>query len=61
MLREKPIMGNLHEQSFKQVWQGENYIALRSSSTLPMFAECRQCDDFVGQNRRLAEILEIGD
>jgi hypothetical protein len=51
----------LHEQSFKQVWEGGNYIALRSSSSLPMFAECRQCDDFVGQNRRLAEILEIGD
>jgi radical SAM protein with 4Fe4S-binding SPASM domain len=59
MLREKPIMGNLHEQSFKQVWEGENYIALRNSSSLPMFAECRQCDDFVGQNRRLGEILRV--
>lgn len=61
MLREKPIMGNLHEQSFKQVWEGENYIALRRTPSLPMFAECRHCDDFVAQNRRLGAIVDSGD
>lgn len=56
MLREAPVMGDLRQQSFREIWAGVNYTALRTRNTLPLFATCRRCDDFLEENRRLAEI-----
>jgi MoaA/NifB/PqqE/SkfB family radical SAM enzyme len=57
MLREGPIMGDLRQQSFAEVWAGANYAALRASQTLPLFPACRRCDDFLGENRQLLAAL----
>jgi MoaA/NifB/PqqE/SkfB family radical SAM enzyme len=57
MLREGPIMGDLRQQSFAEIWTGANYTALRTAETLPLFATCRRCDDFLEENRRIAEIV----
>jgi MoaA/NifB/PqqE/SkfB family radical SAM enzyme len=57
MLREAPIMGDLRQQSFAEIWAGANYTALRTSETLPLFATCRRCDDFLAENQRMAEII----
>lgn len=57
MLREGPILGDLRRQSFAEIWAGAGYAALRSSQTLPLFSTCRRCDDFLDENRRLAEIV----
>lgn len=59
MLREGPIMGDLRQQSFAEVWAGVNYTTLRTSQTLPLFPACRCCDDFLDENRQLAEMLQL--
>jgi MoaA/NifB/PqqE/SkfB family radical SAM enzyme len=57
MLREGPIMGDLRQQSFAEVWAGVNYATLRTSQTLPLFPACRYCDDFLDENRQLLAVL----
>ncbi len=57
MLREGPILGDLRQQSFAEVWAGENYAALRQNEVLPLFSTCRRCDDFLAENRQLAALL----
>lgn len=61
MLREAPIMGDLRQQSFSEIWAGANYADLRAlaGEALPLFATCRRCDDFLTQNRQLEEILGV--
>ncbi len=58
MLREAPVLGDLRQQSFHEIWTGAAYTALRTGETLPLFATCRRCDDFLAQNRRLAAIAQ---
>jgi MoaA/NifB/PqqE/SkfB family radical SAM enzyme len=57
MLREGPILGDLRQQSFTEIWTGANYTALRTGPLLPLFPTCRRCDDFLDENRRFAEIV----
>lgn len=57
MLREGPILGDLRQQSFGEIWAGANYAALRSQTELPLFPTCRRCDDFLDENRQLAALL----
>jgi hypothetical protein len=57
MLREGPIMGDLRQQTFAEVWAGANYAALRARRTLPLFPACRHCDDFLDENRQLLAAL----
>ena len=57
MLREGPVLGDLTQQSFAKIWAGADYANLRSQTTLPLFSTCRHCDDFLDENRRLAEIF----
>jgi len=57
MMPNKPIIGDLRKQSFKQIWTGENFAALRQTQNLPMFESCQKCDMFLENNRRLAEIV----
>jgi MoaA/NifB/PqqE/SkfB family radical SAM enzyme len=59
MLREGPILGDLRQQSFAEIWAGAGYTALRTQTTLPLFSTCRHCDDFLDENRRLAEIVLV--
>jgi radical SAM protein with 4Fe4S-binding SPASM domain len=57
MMPNKPILGDLRQQSFKEMWTGENFAALRQTQNLPMFESCQKCDMFLENNRRLAEIV----
>jgi MoaA/NifB/PqqE/SkfB family radical SAM enzyme len=57
MLREGPILGDLRQQSFSEIWAGANYAALRSQAELPLFPTCRRCDDFLDENRQLAALI----
>ncbi len=57
MLREGPILGDLRQQSFAEIWTGQPYTALRTQTHLPLFPTCRRCDDFLDENRQLAVLL----
>jgi MoaA/NifB/PqqE/SkfB family radical SAM enzyme len=57
MLREGPILGDLRQQSFNEIWTGAGYTALRTQTDLPLFPTCRRCDDFLDENRQLAALL----
>lgn len=57
MLREGPILGDLRQQSFTEIWTGQNFAALRARTDLPLFSTCRRCDDFLDENRQLAALL----
>ena len=57
MMPNKPIIGNLTQQAFKEIWTGENFAALCKTKNLPMFETCQKCDMFLENNRRLAEIV----
>jgi MoaA/NifB/PqqE/SkfB family radical SAM enzyme len=57
MLRERPILGDLRHQSFTEIWTGEKYAELRRQKNLPLFGRCRRCDDFLAENRQLAELF----
>ena len=59
MLRDRPVLGNLREQSFKAIWGGPAYGAIRVAGQRPLFSACRQCDDFLHQNRRFADMLQL--
>lgn len=59
MLREGPIMGDLRGQSFTEIWAGLAYARLRTVHSRPLFPACRRCDDFLEQNRQLAEIIQL--
>ena len=48
------IIDDLRQQSFKKIWTGENFAALRQTQNLPMFESYQTCDVFLENNRRLA-------
>lgn len=60
MLRDKPVLGDLRQQSFREVWEGATYAALRDPHQLPLFAACRRCDDFLAENQQMATLLQVG-
>lgn len=59
MLRESPVLGDLREQSFADIWSGERYAQLRSQPELPLFPACRHCDMFIDKNRRLDALVQL--
>jgi MoaA/NifB/PqqE/SkfB family radical SAM enzyme len=59
MTREQiPPLGDLHQQSFSEIWTGAGYQAIRQLMHPPALSPCRRCDDFLEENRRLLEIAE---
>jgi MoaA/NifB/PqqE/SkfB family radical SAM enzyme len=59
VLRTTPIMGEIGEQTFAQVWEGPAYAALRHRSHQPLFDACRRCDDFLAENRALYDLIQL--
>ena len=54
MTREQiPPLGDLKQQTFKQVWESRSYQQLRSQMHPPQLKACRRCDDFIAQNQML--------
>jgi radical SAM protein with 4Fe4S-binding SPASM domain len=58
MLREEPIMGDLRQQSFREIWNGAQYAALRSTGGINMHSTCHQCDMFLKQNQHLDALVK---
>lgn len=59
VLRTAPVMGDLSEQTFAQIWDGPPYRALRHHPLRPLFAGCRRCDDFLAENRALHDLVQL--
>lgn len=57
MMPNKPVIGDLRQHSFRDIWQGETYAALRRTTHLPQFEACQRCDMFLGENRAIADLL----
>ena len=59
MTREQmPPLGDLKQSSFREIWTGAGYQAIRQLMHPPGLKPCRRCDDFLEENRRLLEIVE---
>lgn len=57
MMPNQPTIGDLRQQSFKQIWTGEAYTALRQTTQRPQFAACHRCDMFLKQNQQIEALL----
>ncbi len=55
MLRENPILGDLREQTFTEIWTGEAFRKLRQRANLaePLYPACNGCDMFIRRNKQL--------
>lgn len=58
MLPNKPVIGDLRRSSFREIWEGDAFAALRRTRDLPLFEACRTCDMFAEPNRRLAATID---
>jgi MoaA/NifB/PqqE/SkfB family radical SAM enzyme len=59
MTREQiPPIGDLKQSSFTEIWNGAGYDTMRRMMHPPALAPCRRCDDFLGENRRMLQIVE---
>jgi radical SAM protein with 4Fe4S-binding SPASM domain len=58
MTRERiPALGNIRDQSFKEIWEGAAYRQMRLKMHPPALAACRRCDDFIEQNKNIWETI----
>lgn len=58
MTRERiPPLGNLKNQSFREIWEGATYRHIRLKMHPPALAACRRCDDFIEQNKNIWETI----
>jgi radical SAM protein with 4Fe4S-binding SPASM domain len=58
MTRERiPPLGNIRNQSFKEIWEGAAYRQVRLKMHPPALAACRRCDDFIEQNKNIWETI----
>lgn len=59
MQRGAPLLGDLHTQSFAEIWEGAALRRvremMRGDERLPA---CARCDDFLEENRRLQAVLD---
>ncbi|MDP1547956.1 MAG: SPASM domain-containing protein, partial [Anaerolineales bacterium] len=58
MTREKiPPLGNIIQQSFKEVWDGAAYRQVRLKMHPPSLKPCARCDDFIDENKNIWETI----
>lgn len=58
MTREKiPPLGNIINQSFKEIWEGDSYRHVRLKMHPPSLKPCQRCDDFIDQNKNIWEMI----
>jgi radical SAM protein with 4Fe4S-binding SPASM domain len=58
MTRERiPALGNVRDQSFKEIWEGAAYRGIRLKMHPPALAACRRCDDFIDENKNIWETI----
>ncbi|CAG0934926.1 Putative mycofactocin radical SAM maturase MftC [Thermoflexales bacterium] len=53
-------LGDLKQSSFREIWTGARYQAIRQQMHPPALKPCRRCDDFLEENKQLLEIAEEG-
>jgi MoaA/NifB/PqqE/SkfB family radical SAM enzyme len=51
-------LGDLKQASFREIWTGAGYQAIRQMMHPPALKPCRRCDDFLEENRQLLKIVE---
>ncbi len=59
MLPNAPVLGDLRERSFREIWEGAAYAALRRLDRPPA-AACEKCDHFLAANRELLPLTAAG-
>jgi MoaA/NifB/PqqE/SkfB family radical SAM enzyme len=58
MTREQiPPLGDIREQSFKEIWEGAAYQAVRLKMHPPSLKPCQRCDDFILENKKIWEVI----
>lgn len=58
MTRERiPPLGNIRYQSFRQIWENAAYQRIRLNMHPPGLSPCRRCDDFIGENQKIWEMI----
>lgn len=58
MTREQiPPLGDIKNQSFKEIWEGAAYRQIRLNMHPPALKPCQRCDDFVDENRKIWETI----
>ncbi len=59
MTREQmPPLGDLRTQSFCEIWSGAAYDQVRGQMFPASLDACRRCDDFIGQNRQILQLVQ---
>ena len=58
MTRERiPPLGNIRNQTFKEIWEDAAYRQIRLRMHPPSLAACKRCDDFIEQNKSIWETI----
>jgi len=58
MTREQiPPLGDLRKQSFKEIWEGDQYRRIRLNMHPPALKPCQRCDDFIEENKKIWETI----
>lgn len=58
MTREQiPPLGDIRKQSFKEIWEGLAYQAVRQNMHPPSLKPCQRCDDFIVENKKIWETI----
>jgi MoaA/NifB/PqqE/SkfB family radical SAM enzyme len=58
MTREQiPPLGDIRKQSFKEIWEGLAYQAVRQKMHPPSLKPCQRCDDFIEENKKIWETI----
>jgi len=58
MTREQiPPIGDLKQASFREIWTGAGYQAIRELMHPPTLKPCHRCDDFLEENRELWKVM----
>ncbi len=58
MTREQiPPLGDIRKQSFKEIWEGAAYQAVRLKMHPPSLKPCQRCDDFIVENKKIWETI----
>jgi radical SAM protein with 4Fe4S-binding SPASM domain len=60
MTTNQVVMGDLRQNSFREIWTGSHYQNLRQCQNLPQLPQCRQCDMFLQTNRTIEAKLNPG-
>ncbi len=55
-LTDQVVIGNLKEQSFKQIWQGKTFTQLRQAS-YPIHSACNRCTMFLPKNQKIEALV----